>query len=117
MNDPVRAAQAILASAPLNEMIHEYAAVLAPSFGGIAYDGDPLRPKMNLIGRAITNARSIGGGMCEFEAVNLVARNGEHIRCVAPARIAIHVRTADTVEMVGTVVNGEFNVDRLHPKR
>jgi hypothetical protein len=115
VKDPVRAAEAILASARLNEMSHEYAPALAPpSPRATAYNTNPLRYKATMVGRAISNARSIGAGMCEFEAINLVGRNADHVRCVAPARIAIHIRSADTIEMVGTLVQGEFNVEDVH---
>ena len=118
MNDPLKAAVAILACARLNEISHEYAPALTlPSPAATAYSKNPLRRKMILLGRATSNARSIGAGMCEFEAISLVGRNGDQVHCVAPARIAIHIRHADTIELVGTLVNGEFNVEAVHSTR
>jgi hypothetical protein len=66
MNDTVTTAQAVLASARLSAMSHEYALALTlPPRSASAYNANPLRYRVPLVGEAITSARSIAVGMCE----------------------------------------------------
>lgn len=112
MSDPVEAAMAIVAGAHLNELTREYSSVPLPRLRDVnAYDKNPLRQKMNVICRVITSPRSRSSAECEFRVVSLVGRNREILRCVAQARAAVHIRCTDTIEMTGTLVNGEFKVD------
>ena len=106
MSDPIRAAEVVLLSARLNEMSREYAPALAPP-PRAAFRGNPLRQKATLVGCALTNARAIGAGMCEFDAITLFDGNDGYVLCIAPARVAIHIRYADRFKIVGTMVKGK----------
>ena len=105
MTSALRSAEAILVSARLNIMGREYAAALSSaSTGAMAYNDNPLRHKTALLAQAITDARSVGAGMCEFEAVTQAGCRHARLRCIAPASIAIHIRIADTIKIIGTSV-------------
>jgi hypothetical protein len=121
MNDPVRAAEAVLLSARLNEMSSEYAPALTPAPHAPFKSINPLREKAALVGCALTNARAIGGGMCEFDAITLICGDDYCVHCIAPARVAIHIRYLDVFEIVGTICEGErgflFDVEAVHGTR
>ncbi len=105
MTNALRSAEAILVSARLNIMGHEYAAALSSaSVRAMAYNDNPLRHKTALLAQAITDARAVGAGMCEFEAMIQAGCKYARLRCIAPASIAIHIRIADTIKIIGTSV-------------
>jgi len=104
MTNALRSAEAILVSARLNIMGHEYEAALSSASAAMAYNDNPLRHKTALLAQVITDARAVGAGMCEFEAVIQAGCKNARLRCIAPASIAIHIRIADTIKIIGTSV-------------
>lgn len=119
VRSPITAAAAIVAAAQLTEMIVSYTAALsmpAPNDGTRLRN--PLRTITTLTACVTTKPRAIGGGMCEFEALARAGHRYADLHCIAPASIAIHVRSSDVVKVTGINVkhNGAnfFDVEHIH---